>query len=223
MGAVVLRVEPSPCAGSGGRVAAVPLCLLRAWGSAARHWWAGTCGVGQLLSNHATSPWPAGDGPLRGFVLSLCSGSLCRAAARAGRQLLPPATCPVARLWLPLSAYRVNLACCLHPARWGGGGVLKAAPACADPLSLRRVQPLRVQDPRLARADDEQQHELWLWLAPDKREEIPLCPVRLPHLPACHCCQRWMQLDAVPPRPLGVYVGWDGSARAGFAPRCCWS
>lgn len=182
-------------------------------GSAARHWWAGTCGVGQL---------PAGDGPLRGLVLSLCSGSLCRAAARAGRRLLPPATRPVARLRLPLSAFWVNLACCLRPARWGGGGGLGSTPACADPLSPHRVQPLRVQDPRLERADDEQQHELWLWLAPDKREEIPLCPVRLLHLPACHCCQH-VGCRVVPLHPLGVCLGWDSSVQAGFAPRCCCS
>lgn len=51
--------------------------------------------------------------------------------------------------------------------------------ACTDQPCPHRVQPLRVQDPRPAGADDEQQHELGLGLAPDQREEIALRAVRL--------------------------------------------
>lgn len=41
-----------------------------------------------------------------------------------------------------------------------------------------RVQPLRGKDPRPARADDEQQHQLRLWISADQPEEISLCQVR---------------------------------------------
>lgn len=84
---------------------------------------------------------------------------------------------------------------------WLGMGISRA---CTDQPCPHRVQPLRVQDPRPAGADDEQQHELGLRLAPHKREEIALCPVRL--RPAC-CSALERGTRHIPqPGPRGVTV-----------------
>lgn len=65
-----------------------------------------------------------------------------------------------------------------------------------------RIQPLWVQDPRPAGADDEQQHELWVRVPAHQREAIPLCQVQYQHSAVLNspCYQhtskqnRWMTL-----------------------------
>lgn len=121
----------------------------------------GGCGSSRCPAHSGCPAWaPSGCCSLFGFVPP-CSRGWMGSRAR----------CPTSIT--SLGAYR------LRPAR---GQLLP----CTDHLSPRRVQPIRVKDPRPERADDEQQHELRFRLAPDKREEISLCPVRLnaPSLPA---------------------------------------
>lgn len=100
---------------------------------------------------------------------------------------------------------------CGQDASWPGLAGRRDQPggscACTDQPCPHRVQPLRVQDPRPAGADDEQQHELRLRLAADKREEIALCPVRL-RSPACsHSCSRRVGGMGTSPQ-CGVQGGW---------------
>lgn len=53
-----------------------------------------------------------------------------------------------------------------------------------------RVQSLWIEDTWLARANDEQQHELWIWVPPNKREEVPVCQVSHTSEHQAFCCVR---------------------------------
>lgn len=49
--------------------------------------------------------------------------------------------------------------------------------SCPFPCLPDRVQSLWIEDTWLARTNDEQQHELWVWVPPNKWEEVLVCQV----------------------------------------------
>ena len=55
--------------------------------------------------------------------------------------------------------------------------------------SLFRVQSLWGKDPRPAGADDEQQHQFWIWVFEDKSEEVAVRQVRSP---VTHANKSWV-------------------------------
>lgn len=147
------------------------------------------CAVGQWLAE----PCPAFPSLPCGSVAVEVSAVLAQAALAGVWGGFGSSQCPI---WTPTASS--SLMCgnrwahgqdapwtgchclprCLPVVPCSVGGWLRGSSCLTDHLSPHRVQPLRVKDPRPERADDEQQHELWLRLAPDKREEISLCPVR---------------------------------------------
>lgn len=61
---------------------------------------------------------------------------------------------------------------------------------CLLPCLPDRVQSLWIEDTWLARTNDEQQHELWVWVPPNKWEEVFVCQVSHTSEHQALCCVR---------------------------------